>query len=961
MKNLKFYIILCIIPFAWSNSHAQEFTNYNSRNGLPSNHVYTISQDTEGFVWFLTAKGMVKYNGSDFKTFTTADGLPNNHIWDVRTTSDHKIWYLTKSNSLGYILKDSVYRFFNSKKKMMNPIFTNQVGTKIYPTGAKETYQLYNKEWILVPKQYKKKSVNTIFVQHPIVSYFDIKNTLKDQKKTSSYRLQAYNKKHEIIIDVKLTKPLRNTSCRTQLNDSLYAITSPKDYLIINLNTCNYIYYNFKESLGISELKHARIKNINGSIQLSGKGVVALLDKELMPSNPYFFPKKIKAHFGMIDKNNTLWLATFSQGVYKIPFNNKRIKYQLNNEKTGALHVLKNKIIANIQGKGFYKFDTITTLFKPFIYDDSFLFSAMYIPQINREYYISKKKIRTTKPPNNTPHFIHPKTGIIADMVQTLVYHKEKLYSTYAFGVHKIDPISFDILNEYPMPGCYDLIHVNKQLFIASSTGLKTLENEQLIPVPFASVLEHKTLVSFTKLSATSFLIHTDGFGSYFCDGNHISLLEKSGVLSVKNAAFSKDTVWLASNKGILCYHYNKNKFTYLNSITECDGLPSNNSNDIVVYKNQLLVSTENGIAIIPKNIQSSTGLEALYFDNIRYNQQEIQGSASKHLYQKNSDFTFKIGSINFLKTTPNFEYSYRLYPLQKDWTTSKTALINFNDLKHGNYTLYIKSGAFTQQQSFQILPLWYQIFWVKLIFGFTLFTLLGGLIYMIRRTELEKKIKKINEQKQLAEFELYALRSQMNPHFVFNSLNAIQYYITKNDIELSEKYLVKFAQLIRMFFDFSSLKSITIQQEILLLERYLEIEKMRFGDDFYYKIILDPTLDTETKLPTMLLQPIVENAVNHGIFHNNRKGLVTISVSYISDNSFEISISDNGVGIKKVKEIQQKSLKKNRSTSSHVLQERIRLINKSKHWHIHYQIIDLTSPTTTGTKVVLLFKKTNS
>lgn len=948
--------MLCIIPFVWSGSNAQEFTNYNTKNGLPSNHVYTITQDSKGFVWFLTDKGMVKYNGNDFNTFTTADGLPNNHIWDARTTSDHKIWYLTKSSSLGYILKDSVYRFFSKEKKMMNPIFTNQSGDNVYPTGPKNEHFLYNKEWNLIPKPLIKNKKSTHLVHHSEVGFFTIHKT-KDIKK-NNFTVQVFNKNNEVKKTIELSKTLSSSGGRSQLNDSLFSWVSPKEYLILNLNSLETTYCNYKESLGIAILKHARIKNINGSLQLSGTGVVATLDKDLMPSNPYFFPKDINAHFGMIDKNNTIWLATFNHGVYKTPFNNRRIKYQLSNEKTGSLQILKDKIIANIQGKGFYKFDTITKQFKRFINDTSYLFTASYLPEINTEYYISENKIRNARPPSNHLYFIPPKTRIVAGLVQTLVYHKNKIYTSFSFGIHQIDPHTFSIQKSYSMPGCYDLISVNKQLFIASSTGLKTLENEQLLPVAFAGALDHKTLVSFTKLSPNSFLIHTDGFGSYFCDGNQISLLEKSGNLSVKNAAFSNDTVWLASNKGIFRYHYKNNIFNYLNSITESDGLPSKNCNDIVAYKNKLLISTENGIAIIPKNIQSSTGMEALYFESIHYNQQEIQESSNRYHYEKNSDFTFKIGGINFLKTTASFEYSYRLAPLQKDWTSGKTTLVNFNDLKPGSYTLQIKSGTFKQEQTFKISPLWYQRLWVKIGIGILLCSLLAILLYWIRRKELEKKIKTINEQKQLAEFELYALRSQMNPHFVFNSLNAIQYYITKNDIELSEKYLVKFAQLIRMFFDFSSLKSIPLHQEMILLEKYLEIEKMRFGDDFHYKIILDPAIDKEQKLPTMLLQPIVENAVNHGIFHNNRKGLVSISVTHISSTSFLVTISDNGVGIKKVKEIQQKSLKKNRSTSSHVFQERIRLINLAKTWHISHSISDLTGQNTTGTKVTLIFKK---
>lgn len=207
-----------------------------------------------------------------------------------------------------------------------------------------------------------------------------------------------------------------------------------------------------------------------------------------------------------------------------------------------------------------------------------------------------------------------------------------------------------------------------------------------------------------------------------------------------------------------------------------------------------------------------------------------------------------------------------------------------------------------------------------------------------------------------MAEFELHALRSQMNPHFVFNSLNSIQYYITKNEIELSEKYLVKFSRLIRKFFDFSRNKFISLEQEISLLNNYLEIEKMRFGDNFNYQFIIDKTLNlNEQKIPTMLLQPIVENAVNHGLFHNEGKGLIKIEFLEDPLNDYIVIISDNGIGLKKAQEIKENSIKKHLSKSSEIIKNRIELLNQSKEWYITYAIKELKN--TTGTTVQLTFK----
>jgi sensor histidine kinase YesM len=160
------------------------------------------------------------------------------------------------------------------------------------------------------------------------------------------------------------------------------------------------------------------------------------------------------------------------------------------------------------------------------------------------------------------------------------------------------------------------------------------------------------------------------------------------------------------------------------------------------------------------------------------------------------------------------------------------------------------------------------------------------------------------------------------------------------------------------MFFDNSSKKYLTLENEVDLLKRYLEIEKMRFGEDFHYKFKIDKKLNNNTLIPTMLLQPIVENAVNHGIFHNNRNGNLLISFIYIDTNSFKVSVIDDGIGIKKSQEIKANSLKKHNSKSTSIINDRLQLLNQSKEWVVSMKTIDLTENNKTGTKVDLTFKK---
>ncbi len=217
-----------------------------------------------------------------------------------------------------------------------------------------------------------------------------------------------------------------------------------------------------------------------------------------------------------------------------------------------------------------------------------------------------------------------------------------------------------------------------------------------------------------------------------------------------------------------------------------------------------------------------------------------------------------------------------------------------------------------------------------------------------------------LNNQKRQHELELNALRAQMNPHFVHNSLNAIQYYIQLNEVEKSEDYLSKFSKLMRLFFEYSRKQNISLENELKLLKNYLEIEKLRFEDNLEYKIEVDAKLDLEDLfLPPMILQPILENAINHGIFHKEGQGQLYLKFTASINNGFKVEITDNGIGINKARELSKDKKQTHTEHSSFVLEERLILLKESKHWDIDFTINDRseTEKNQTGTKVTLHFK----
>ena len=208
-----------------------------------------------------------------------------------------------------------------------------------------------------------------------------------------------------------------------------------------------------------------------------------------------------------------------------------------------------------------------------------------------------------------------------------------------------------------------------------------------------------------------------------------------------------------------------------------------------------------------------------------------------------------------------------------------------------------------------------------------------------------------------IAETEMAALRAQMNPHFIFNCLNSIQFFTAQNDSELASEYLTKFSRLIRLVLENSKSERVSLQNELETLRLYLDMEAMRFQQKVRYEIQVSDEIDTESlQIPPLLLQPFVENAIWHGLMHKEEGGTVTVSVQQPQPDCLRVQITDDGVGRAKAAEYKSKSATKNKSLGMKLTADRIELINQLYQTQTHITITDLTNAAgqPTGTRVVV-------
>jgi LytS/YehU family sensor histidine kinase len=207
-----------------------------------------------------------------------------------------------------------------------------------------------------------------------------------------------------------------------------------------------------------------------------------------------------------------------------------------------------------------------------------------------------------------------------------------------------------------------------------------------------------------------------------------------------------------------------------------------------------------------------------------------------------------------------------------------------------------------------------------------------GALIYAFINFRLrnikEKEEEKTKVNKMLSEYQMTALRAQMNPHFVFNAINSVQEYILDNEPQKAYDYLTKFAQLVRIVLNNAKEKYISLEKDLETLEVYMDLEQLRFGDKFEYLIDIDEKIDSyNIQLPAMLIQPYVENAIWHGIMPlgGQRKGRLIVRI-WQRGNELNIIVEDNGVGRESAAKI--KKMKQHKSVGMELTKQRLDMLN---------------------------------
>jgi sensor histidine kinase YesM len=437
----------------------------------------------------------------------------------------------------------------------------------------------------------------------------------------------------------------------------------------------------------------------------------------------------------------------------------------------------------------------------------------------------------------------------------------------------------------------------------------------------------------------------------------------------ISNEVDNRGNVWVAHNAGISKFDTGSRRFT---NYSENYGLTfrdlGNNMKEMA-DGNIYIGDQDRFIYFNPSQFRNNQKIPQVHINSVQVLNEPFIIRIDSNTQKKSMTLAYdqELITVNF--SVLNFSHSkengfyYRL-DFDSMWHKLNEGSVNLVRLSPGKYVLYVTgsndSGIMNPAGDslyINILPPYYRTWWFMLL-------LVMGVIFLIfefrrrgiKRIKREEKLK-TEFNKQLAQAETKALRAQMNPHFIFNSLNSINSFVMDQKHEIASDYLIKFSKLIRLILDNSRSETISIDKELETLKLYVLLESARFDNKFKCVYLIAEDVNTNTiMIPPMLLQPFVENAIWHGLMQKETDGTITIEIKQQKEEFLNISITDDGIGREKAAELKSKSAT-HKSQGLKVTSQRIEMMNKLNSKGAQVQIIDLKDDQghATGTRVELI------
>lgn len=910
-----FLFIICLTTCFCAASQNLEFENFTTKNGLLSDDVYKIYQDKQGYIWFFTNYGAMKYNGNKFEQVLKNLPFDESFIYSYYESSKGKKWVANSKGKIFEIIGDSAVQILGieelsshlkSKVAEINQLCVDEkeniyLNTKF---GSYKVVRNENNKWYNLDDRHKNDTA-FVFLQ-------DIDQTLFAGLSFFYSRL-LYNKYRPLFFKIKYT-------------DSKYV---SKTFNILFKKEHHYNPFNFvKSDENIYFSFNNRVYKIGNSGRISEleiNGFVLNL---------------------CLDSKRQLWIATLNNGLFVYDANGEFIAHYF--EGRTVNHVLadtQNGLWVTTEGFGIFHCKNIDEMH--FSTSEPLGNSINFLKKIDNQLFIGTSNGEIDVVHSNKKEFLKIpawKRLYVLDIIKyknfyltcnnTTNLNLLNINGKIEIGALPFIKPPFSPVLMYKLEGDSILCLARRTILILSH-GLKDIENEKNNKILWfekrifcfeqrgnekmigtedgvyffsgENISRPKYLLA-TKNSKIGTIVKDNDENYWFCSkGNGLFKLTTSNQLInysmhqnlpsniVNNISFTpKNEVLLSTNNGLF--------YSKTSDLKEWSELFSGQVMSAEVLGNKIYCGTKKGLVVIEKKTETSD--RKIYFNlaTIKVNNEELRHRDLLKLRYDENNIQFNFDAISFSKNFYNIRY--QLHGPQNYYGISSNHQVNFQKLEPGEYQL--RATLLDNNRSinaiyvyFDIVPAFWQKLWFKLLYGILLLLFLILTVWLLFKS-YKRKIEKKNEVERLIlEYKLIALKAQINPHFMSNCLTAIQHLIMSNKVDQANLYIVKFSRLVRQVLNFSSKALVSLNEEIELAELNVALEQLRFDNKFVLNIIKDESLiGDKIYLPPLIIQPIIENAIWHGLLplKNLRQGKLIIKAETNQD-SLILSIEDNGVG----------------------------------------------------------------
>jgi hypothetical protein len=881
-------------------SRQYSYRQFSTNNGLLGNTVYSINQDSKGFIWMATGMGLIQFNGEQFTNYSTFDGLAGNVIFEAIEDKRGRIWVRGLYGQLSYIENGTVIQP-NIK----------EFSKKFNSAGFFEEVFPLNKDTILLKSS--REDLHYLVNDSAIFIDFNKLKPLKEFQVESegiTFSLKEFG--HFFVLNrgknysTKLIKTDRFTSysaCRLTDGSFLFIVQG------------NSIWHYKDEEIIVYDLDKeitAIAKHPNGNILLSfggsGGSIECSLGDDGFKIVHHFFNNE--SVFGtIIDQEGSYWFATKSTGVRHMA--NPNIK--IFNSESGALHMPLYDILKVGNSSVPKQVLALPANNKPYLlrFDDSSNFQKAIDPPIRNIQQINQ--LDKHRYSIETPHkkYIWKDNNTLEKVTEQGINVFRETFKQYKWTMTRTDIVRLDtttFISDTILQWVRGTGWFSKQkdtLWLGTLEGLYKWWPDTMVFLGDKEPFINKRISGLDTFESQLF-VSTRGGGLFVkSPSGWKQYAQNNGLLGniITNTTVDKiGKLWVSTENGVTIFSpYAKDPSFYY--LTYSSGLISKGVERILIFDDEAWINTDVGIAIFPISETLTEPKSTPYILSISANTNSFHPNQNIEFNHKENNIRIDFGLIKY-KNRVNERFQYRLYSGKKgDWIHTTIPNVQFHDLGPREYIFELSTSNFsgtstseTIQTKFWIKPAFWQTWWFKLI----LILLFSALIALIWRWRLNNIRFQNNLRERLIESRQHALAAQMNPHFVFNALNSVERYILENDQMKAIAFIGKFSQLIRRFFEQSLKSFISLNEELETVETYISLEHERFNKKFNYTINVDEKIDwNKVLIPSGIIQPIVENSIKHGLINKRGKKELVLNVKS-TDRHIIIEVKDNGIGRQK-------------------------------------------------------------